>query len=377
MSGGRPRALTDPSISHGAPTTSPHDLGRGRLEAHPPDGRVQKVVRIDATRAPSSLIGRLLVGSYITGQDRVHLTARGGLTPSQRREIHRVVDRLLGMTVVEDSPGGVEIQNFLDPGKYGVPRLLHRVVQLLEAELSACYDALDRGTTVALCQVPELEEEIDQLYLLMARQLLLSLDSPRVARDIDVESHHFQIGYRLVGKVLEVTGDLVHAVSQDLAGDMIRPEDLPRSVARELTTRVRRLEEILARTMDAFATISVTEANATLDLIAADLPKEADLGPLIARNMPDPKTAVVAQRIACNLTVALEMLVIVNEVTINRGIEPEMVALTRERVVMAIKGASRVPHESHLAALLSEAGCERTLSRSTGAAPSGGLREIR
>ncbi len=248
------------------------------------------------------------------------------------------------------------------------------MVQLLEAELGSCYDAIEGGGGASLQQIPSLEEEIDQLYLLMARQLLLSLDSPRIARDIDVESHHFQIGYRLVGKVLEVTGDLVHAVGQDLRENLGGLQQLPRTIGRELTARVRRLEEMLARTMDAFATVSVTEANAALDRIAVELPKEAGFGPLIARSVPDPKTAVVAQRIACNLVVALEMLVIVNEVTINRGVEPETVALTGERVVMAMKGASRVPHESHLAALLATTASERIASGAAEATATGMVR---
>jgi len=110
-----------------------HDLGLGRLEPGTPDGRPQKVLRIDVTGAPPNLLGRLLVGSYITGQDQVLVTARHGLTTGQRKEIHRAVDRILGMTVVSDTPEAVVVQNFIDPGKHALPRLLHRVIQMLQS----------------------------------------------------------------------------------------------------------------------------------------------------------------------------------------------------------------------------------------------------
>ncbi len=325
---------------------APHELGRGRLEPGTPNGRVQKRLRIDATGAPSTLIGRLLVGSYITGQDQVVVTALGGFTADQRREIHRVVDRLLGMTVVGDTAEALEVQNFIDPSKYELPRLLHRVVQVLRGELAACHDALVGGASSSLRGLEGFEEEVDRLYLLMARQLLLSSDSPRIARDIDVESRHYQVGYRLVAKALEVTGDLVYGIGTDLDAHLAGLRRLPPSLTNDLALRIRRLEEVLTSTMAGFAVLSVVEANTTLNRIAAALKRDATLGQRIARQVTDRRVAVAAQRIVCNLVMALEMLVVVNEVTINRGVEPETVALTGTRVVMLVRGVSRA-HDSH------------------------------
>jgi len=279
------------------------------------------------TGAPPNLLSRLLVGSYITGHDQVLVTSRHGLTGAQRKEVHRVVDRILGMTVVGDSPAGVEVQNFVDPGKHALPRLLHRVVQMLRAELAVCRAALTGAETPQLEVIENIEEEIDRFYLLMVRQLLLSSDSPRIARDIDVESHHYQIGDRLVAKMLEVLGDLLQGIGAELEGSLRGLRRMPASVLRELAVRVDRLDQLLTRTMDGFGHLSVVEANATLNEITVLLPKDARLAEQICRRVTDRKVAVAAQRIAYNLDMALEMLVIINEVTINRGVEPETVAL--------------------------------------------------
>jgi CheY-like chemotaxis protein len=322
------------SISPSLASTSAHDLGEGRLELGIPDGRVQKVLRIDATGAPPNLLVRLLVGSYITGQDQVLITARSGLTTAQRKEIHQLVDRTVGMSVVGDSPEVVEVQNFVDPGKHELPHLLHRVVQMLRAELEVCRSALLAREGPALSLVGTIEEEVDRFYLLMVRQLLLSSDNPRVARNIDVESHHFQIGYRLVAKVLEVTGDLIQGIGSELEHHLPAVRRLPPALLRELAHRLERLDHLLTRTMDAFDRLSVVDANATLNVIGEAMAKDADFGQRICRRIPNQRVAVAVQRIGYNLDMALEMLVIVNEVTINRSVEPETVARTGTRVPM-------------------------------------------
>ena len=260
-----------------------------------------------------------------------------------------MVDRILGMTVVGDTPTVVEVQNFVDPGKYELPRLLHRVVELLQTELEVCRATLTGRKPSQLQVIETIEEEIDRLYLLMVRQLLLSSDSARIARSIDVESHHYQIGYRLVAKVLEVTGDLIHEIGAALQRNLPGLRGVPRALTHELVTRMERLELLLTRTMDAFVRLSVVDANAALNLLTEAIPKDAKLGQLIARHVQDRRLAIAAQQIVCNLVMALEMLVIVNEVTINRGVEPETVARTGSRVWMGGRGPIRSLQATDLA----------------------------
>jgi len=323
-----------------------HELGEGRLEPTHPVERVQKVLQIDATGAPPNLLERLLVGSYITGHDQVLITARGGITPAQRLEIHRVVDRTLGMTVVGDTPTSVEVQNFVDPGKFELPRLIHRVVQMLRTELGICRTALLESDVRQLPTLESMEEEIDQLYLLMVRQLLLSSDSPRIARSIDVASHHYQIGDRLVAKMLEVLGDLIHGIGTELEGHLPGLHRMPPNLVHLLASRIERLEHLLAHTMDAFGRLSVIDANATLNEIGQMLTKDANLGQMISRGVPDRKVAIAAQRIACDLVMALEMLIVVNEVTINRSVEPESLGHTGDRGRLSAREAPVPPRIS-------------------------------
>ncbi|HEY1198594.1 MAG TPA: phosphate uptake regulator PhoU [Thermoplasmata archaeon] len=342
-----PKAWTDSMNLQTGDTLRFRDLGGGRLEVSPanaeaPSERRQKLLRIDASGAPPKLLARLLIGAYITGQDQIMVTSRTGLTPEQRQEVRSTVAHVLGMTVVEEESGGVEVQNFVDPGKYQFHRLMSQVVRMLRTELETCRAVLTGGNRVALQQLGPMEDEIDRFYLLMVRQLLLSSDDFQVARDIGVESHHYQIGYRLIAKVLEVTGDLVSGVARELGDNLPGFQRLPKSAISDLVTLIARVERLLDRTMDAFTRLSVVDANANLNEIDETLPADYTLGDSLARHVSDHRLAVSAQRVVSNLLMVLEMLVIFNEVTINRSVEPETVAKTDRQVTMH----SREPGES-------------------------------
>ncbi len=335
-----PKAWTDSMGLQTGDSLRFRDLGEGRLEISPakaedPAERRQKLLRIDASHAPPRLLARLLIGAYITGQDQIIVTSRAGLTSEQRAEVRRTVGHVLGMTVVEEETGAMEVQNFIDPGKHQFHRLMSQVVRILRTELETCRSVLSGGDRGALQQLAPLEDEIDRYYLLMVRQLLLSSDDFQVARDIGVESHHYQIGSRLIAKVLEMTGDLTAGVAGELGAHLVGLQRMSKSARTDLITLVGNVQRSLERTMDAFARLSVVEANSNLDDLGHALSASSALGDGLARRIPDRQVAVAAQRIVSNLLMVLEMLVIINEVTINRGVEPETVAKTDRMVAMS------------------------------------------
>jgi phosphate uptake regulator len=343
-----PKAWTDSMNLQTGDSLRFRDLGAGRLEVSParaegPLERRQKLLRIDASGTPPKLLARLLVGAYITGQDQIVVTARPAITEDQRAEVRRTVAHVLGMTVVEEESGALEVQNFVDPGKYHFQRLMSQVVRILRTELETCRAVLAGGSRSMLDQLAPMEDEIDRFYLLMVRQLLLSSDDFQVARDIGVESHHYQIGSRLIAKVLEMAGDMTSGVARELGDHLAGLRRMPKPAIADLASLTARVDSLLEQTMDAFGRLSVVDANATLNEIDRALSASSPLGDALARRVADRRTALAAQRIVSDLQMTLEMLVIINEVTINRGVEPETVAKTDRKVGMESRATGGAP----------------------------------
>ncbi len=341
-----PKAWTGSMNLQAGDTLRFRDLGGGRLELLPtsaetPSEQHQKLLRIDASRAPPKLLARLLIGGYITGQDQIVVTSLSGVRTDQRREIRRTVSHVLGMTIVGEEARSIDVQSFIDPGKYQLHRLMSQVVRMLLTELGTCRSVLMGEDHTALERLEPMEDEIDRFYLLMVRQLLLASDDFQVARDIGVESHHYQIGYRLIAKVLEVTGDLIYGIGRELGGNLSRLRGLPKKALSDLVALITRVERLLEQTMSAFSRLSVVDANAKLNEIERLLPVDYTLGDALARRVSDRRAAVAAQRVISNLLMTMEMLVIVNEVTINRSVEPETVAKTDRQVPMPSVGDPR------------------------------------
>jgi phosphate uptake regulator len=303
------------------------NLGAGRLEITPanPGSRraVEKMFPVQIHDSPPNLLARLLVGAYVTGHDLIRLTAETEFTDAQREEIRRSVVRMLGINVVEERRNLVEIQVFVDPARHSLPHLRERVVRLLRAEIALCRSVLGGTVPQGFRELSRMEEEIDRIYLLMVRQLLLASDDFRVAQEIGVPSHHFQIGERLVSKILEMIGDLLYDTGRELFDTRTGLRGLSVAGRADIDRLFERFDALLGRTMDAFAHFSVEETNATLNELLEELDRKPAFSRLLSRRYPDVPTGMLVQRVVSNLLTCWEMLVAVNEVALNRAVEPE------------------------------------------------------
>jgi phosphate uptake regulator len=328
-----PKAWTQAFSVHNGSRVRFHDLGAGRLEISPAnrttEGTDRHTLHIEATDCPPQLVSRLLVGAYITGHDHVLITSQGELSAELRAEVCRIAPHVLGMSVIEDEPARLEVRIFLDATKHRLSSLMDRVVRMICLELELCRRALETNNPASLERVAQVEEEIDRFYLLIARQILLASNDFHVAQEIGVPSHHYLIGNRVVIKMLEVTADLLATMADDLAQDLAQGKD-----AEELIRQLSEFESSLVQTMEAFREVSANRAHDALSAIESFTLNEATLSRSLIGRSRDKEGAARLQRVLSSMGTARELLVIINEITINRAVEPETVAHTGGRAIL-------------------------------------------
>jgi len=312
---------------HHGDTLRFHDVGNGRIElsietavSHPAHPH-ERALTVTARNAAPHLLPRLVVGAYVTGQDQVTIT--GHLTRVNRNEINQAVSKLLGSSIVEDGKDRVVIQTFVDPARYSMPRLLDRLVHLLLEQVEECRRAALGTEHTDRSQLVALEDEMDKIYRLMLRQLMLACGHDEVAREIGAAHHHSHMGFRIIAKLLEDIGD--HLVA--LGGNMYPTEDgrwnVPEDVAKEIAARLDRFGTLLRRTVTAFGGAAAEEANLVLNDAHSDVPVLMALAKDLPRRVPSQPDSLAVERVLQDLLNVTQMLHVVNEVTINRAVDLE------------------------------------------------------
>jgi phosphate uptake regulator len=304
------------------------EVGEGRLEVQrcqekAAGDEIKRALYLDIKQSELNLISRLVVGAYITGHDTIILNSKDDFTDTQRQEVDDVLRKTLGMSVVEEAPNRIELQNFTDPVKYRLSSLLDRVAKMLMTEIATCKEGLVSRNKRILGHAADIENEIDKFYLLMTRQLLLSSDNYLIAKEIGIESHHYQLGYRVVAKSLELIGDMVSNVATEIMSIISDGPAIPQNVRDAVLAELDRLATALSRTMDAFSSVSAIDANSILNDIEIWLGERHSRANYLVIDVASSDAAVSIQRIISMTATAFELLTTINEITINRFLERE------------------------------------------------------
>ena len=160
----------------------------------------------------------LVVGAYALGYDTVEVSGKEPLDRPTVEGVLATVKRLRGLEVVESDEKHIVAQSFLDPTKFPVDSLIKRLQMLVSESLESVTNSLDLRQTGSLNQVARVKEEVDELYWLILRQLLVALNRRELASEIGIESPLHASGDRVSAKTLEQIGGMV----QDIAEELVR-----------------------------------------------------------------------------------------------------------------------------------------------------------
>jgi len=280
------------------------------------------VARVNADLCKEhELLSRIITGNYIEGRDSVIITSSKDLSSEHLWEIRSTVQRLMGLSIVEQTPRQVVIQSFVDPSKFPVSGLIQRLHRVgLSMQDAAMTALLEKRQDIA-GEVLQMENEADRIYWLIVRQLILATTKLSAARDIGVLNPQHALGNRIVAKYLECIADCAESEAKELIGIKDEDYDRHRSVLEEIAEMNKAVRLISENTMKAFVKLDVDLANKSIEDGVRTQARNRKISEKIVDGVSNRNVALAFRSIAWNLTETARYCQMIAEVTINRYLE--------------------------------------------------------
>ena len=178
--------------------------------------KLRKTIYIRISKLTSEeLVSRMLYAAYVIGFDTVTIEVIDGyLTEPQLKTLRRMARSLIGVEIVGQSPNKLTLQFFVDPTKYSLPGLIGRMCNLIKSMLQHLILGIVEKQHF-FSEVLELETELDRVYTLSVRQLVLASQDTSLAKAIGIATP-LVTAYRAIAKSLEDAGDALSAAAFEL-----------------------------------------------------------------------------------------------------------------------------------------------------------------
>jgi phosphate uptake regulator len=133
----------------------------------------------------------------------------------------------------------------MDPTKFPVDSLIKRLQLLVSRSLEIAIQAFKTGGPGALNEVRRIQDELDELYWLIVRQLLVALSNREISAKIGLESPLHASGDRVSAKTLEEIGRII----LDLTEETVRVRESGLKIEQVFLSKI---EKLARMTQEAF-----------------------------------------------------------------------------------------------------------------------------
>lgn len=217
------------------------------------------------------LLSKLVIGCYVLGYDEIEIVSKNGIKSIFAERASRTMKRLRGVEIVESSKNRILAQSFMDPAKFPVDSLIRRLQLLVSTSLEAAVEALKSGTIGLLNSVRKSQEEIDELYWLIVRQLLVAFGNRELSGRMGLESPLHTSGDRVSAKTVEEIGRIILELTEEIINLKETGIKLEESVMKTIETLARKTQETFEKTMESLLTPDIRTIGVAGELVTDTL----------------------------------------------------------------------------------------------------------
>ena len=224
--------------------------GSSTLELYPPkyESRTQKkedaTIEIDDKEEASSIV-RKLISLYFLGFKTINVKPKNGrLSPNQRNTVKGAVKRMLmGSEIISDSSEGITVQVLVNLLELSVDGAFKRMIHLAKSMSSDAILAVKENNLELAQEVINTDDEVDRFGFYIIRQLKIAIQNEHMLKEMGFRNARNCLGYRLIVKNIERTGDHAAFIAKDLL-------EFKKSVKKEILEKLQDMNEFCLSALD-------------------------------------------------------------------------------------------------------------------------------
>ena len=177
------------------------------ISAQLSENEKMKEISLDADKYASN-IDRILFAVYYMGVETINLFSKIGLSKDVKSVIRKTLTHMSGTEISYEDKRKITIKVLLDKSKIDIMQVLYRIYLLLDTSLLNVRDELN------VEEIRLNENEIDRLYHLMAKVIMLSLTNSDILHSSKIKNVSLVPSYFLLSKRFENLGDSINHLSK-------------------------------------------------------------------------------------------------------------------------------------------------------------------
>jgi phosphate uptake regulator len=152
-------------------------------------------------------ISQALFVLYYIGTETISISSKKDIPPHMKSLIKDSLRYMIGTEILSEDRNKIVIKVLLDKSKVDINQLYYRVALLIGSSIEMLFgNSHDR-------EIDRTEDEIDRLYHLISKILLLSHTNAEILQSSRIENVHYLTSYQLIAKKLENIADDVYRIA--------------------------------------------------------------------------------------------------------------------------------------------------------------------
>lgn len=215
---------------------------------------------------------RKLIGLYLAGYNTIEIRSKR-IDPKTRRAVRDFTKMVVGPEIIDEDNKCVVLQDLINPGEFSQKKGIRRMYMLVKSMHKDAISSLQKREKNLAKDVIQRDGDVDRLHWMIAKQYNLILNDAEIAKTIGVSSEK-SMNLMLISRIIERIGDHATKIAEGvLLLDGIKIED---KIIKEIANESDISLEILEKSMNAFFSENLNEANEAIDM-SAKLSKVSDV----------------------------------------------------------------------------------------------------